>query len=81
MKGHGLFGYYSPPNFLFPFIKVSFSLAMWKLVRGPPWWKTPNCNSLLIPNKPICAVEIIFISGQQHLEVLSQCSEKSHLGF
>ena len=54
------------------------------------WLQTPNCNSLLIPNKPIFAGETsgsLFISGQQSshlslkLQPLAWClARKTHMG-
>ena len=51
--------------------KCSLSLNMWQLACSLPWLQTPNCNSLLIPNKPILAGEIsgsLFVSGQHSQE-------------
>ena len=61
--------YYSTPNFLSPLYKWSPSLAMWGLPCGLSWSQTPNCNCLLIQNKPIFAREIsgsLFVLGQYH---------------
>ena len=65
-----VFVYYSPPNFLFPSIKlfVSLFLAKQGLAHGLPWLQTLNYNSLLISNKPIFAGEAsgsLLVLGQQ----------------
>lgn len=67
MESHGLLVYQSSPSFLSPYIKVSPSLALQGLAHGSPRLQTLNCNSLLIPSKPIFAREIsvnIFVLGQ-----------------
>ena len=59
--------YCSPPNFLFPSVKA-FSLPCPS--RTCTWLADSDCSSLLIPNKPIFAGEILgslFVSGQQYL--------------
>ena len=71
MKSHGLLVYYCPPNFFFLSVKsVLLPLSRGRLARGSPWLQTVNCNSLLIPNKPIFAETIsgsLFVSGQNYL--------------
>lgn len=60
-----------------PFPPPSF--AMWGLACGSPWLQTLNCNSLLIPNKPIFAREItgsLFVLGQ-HFGDLYRDPEKT----
>ena len=69
MKGHGLFVYCSPPNFLFLSIKV-FSFLCWvgtciqlTMIADPELQFSDD------PNKPIFAGKIpgrLFVSGQQH---------------
>ena len=49
------------------------------LAHGLPWFQTPNCNSLPIPNKPIFAGEItgsLFVLGQ-HFGDLYRDPEKT----
>lgn len=50
--------------------KHSSSLARWELEHGLSWLQKPNCNSLLILNKPVFAGEIpdsLFVLGQHSL--------------
>ena len=66
MKSHGFFVYYSHSNLIFLPIKLFSSPC---LPHSLLLLQTPNCNSLLIPNKPIFAREItgsLFVSGQQY---------------
>lgn len=46
-----------PPNFLFPSVTCSPSLALQDF-HGSLWLQTPNCNSLSILNKGMLAGEI-----------------------
>lgn len=72
MKSHGLLVFYNPPNFLYLFVNASPSLAMWGLGHDLPWVQTPNCNPVLIPNKPISARETsgsLFVLDQHILNL------------
>ena len=72
MKSHELFIYHHPPNFLSSSVKVSASLTMQGLARGSPCLQTPNCNSLLTPNKIIFVGEMsgcLFALGQQQFTI------------
>lgn len=72
MKSPELFICHHPPNFFSPSVKVSASLAMQGHARGSPCLQTPNCNSLLIPNKIIFVGEMsgcLFALGQQQFTI------------
>ena len=48
---------------------------------GSPWLQTQNCNSLLIPNKPVFTGEIpgrLFALGQQNNKKQDRHSPGSH---
>ena len=81
MKSHGLFVYYTSPQLLFPLCKRVLSIFVDPLAHGPPWLHTVNCNSLLIPNKPIFAGEItssLFVLGQQSIAPFMFIFKKSN---
>ena len=50
VKSHGLYIYYSHPNFISP-LQMCPSLGMWELAHGFSCLQTPSCNSQLIPNR------------------------------
>ena len=47
-----------PSHFCFPLWKCSHSLSVWRLACGSPGRQIPNCNSQLLPNKPMFVGEI-----------------------
>lgn len=58
----------SPSHLPFTSVKMPALLAMQGLAHGSPCLQTPNCNSLLIPNKIIFVGEMsgcLFALGQQ----------------
>lgn len=69
-RSHGPFAYNSPPNLLFPSIKVFFFPYYVGKLHMACHGCRPNCDSRLILNKPIFAGEItniLCISYQQEL--------------
>ena len=73
MKSHRLLAYSSPSTFLFPSIKEFSSPWCTVLAHGSLCLQTSDCNSLLIPSKPIFAGEkpgSLFVSGQKDQGVL-----------
>ena len=65
------------------FFPLCSSLAIQGLACGSPWLQTPNCNSLLITNKLILAVEIPgswLILGQQCVNALISVSSLWYSG-
>ena len=76
MKSHGLFVYYALPT-SFPLYKIIASPCCAETCTWLPWLQNLNCNSLLIPKKPIFAGEI---SGSLFVSTIPQRYMYIHRG-